>query len=212
MSKDQLYSEVYTLLEDRFMRGFYLPNEPISDYALSQELQISRNPIRRAMQALQQQGFLSNNRHQSKLVIGYHPEECVQLCEYMFHLLELSLMSMRLPAPLFVQQYDVQLERLKFMSEQQRYYEYLHSLTDLYALIIQQSGNSIWEKSFETWQKPFIRMHMLSYRLGYLHAPYKEIQQFTQLLRLFQDQLLDQAKIYIQCLIAESRAQFSVTT
>lgn len=212
MSKDQLYSDVYTLLEDRFMRGFYLPNEPISDYALSKELQISRNPIRRAMQALQQQGFLSNNRHHSKLVIGYRPQECVQLCEYMFHLLELSLMSMRLPAPTFVQQYDVQLERLKLMSEQQRYYEYLHSLTDLYTLIIQQSGNAIWEKSFETWQKPFIRMHMLSYRLGYLHAPYKEIQQFTQLLRLFQDQLLDQAKIYIHCLIAESRAQFSVTT
>lgn len=212
MSKDQLYSDVYTLLEDRFMRGFYLPNEPISDYALSKELQISRNPIRRAMQALQQQGFLSNNRHHSKLVIGYRPEECVQLCEYMFHLLELSLMSIRLPAPIFVQQYDAQLERLKLMSEQQRYYEYLHSLTDLYTLIIQQSGNAIWEKSFKTWQKSFIRMHMLSYRLGYLHAPYKEIQQFTQLLRLFQDQLLDQAKLYIHCLIAESRVQFSVTT
>lgn len=211
MSKEQLYSEVYTLLEDRFMRGVYLPDEPISDYALSKELQISRNPIRRAMQSLQEQGYLSNDRHQSKLVIGYNDEECAQLHEYIFHLLELALFS-KAPSPTFIQQCQQQIGILKHASQQQYYFEYLHALTRLYSFIIQQSGNTIWTRSFEAWRKPFIRMQMLAYRLGQMQAPFKEIQQLTQLFRLVYDEQVDQAKLYFQCLITEAKARFATTS
>ncbi|MEE1131915.1 MAG: GntR family transcriptional regulator [Caryophanon sp.] len=195
----RLYDDIYTLLEERFLRGDYLPDDVISDYALSKELQTSRNPIRRAMERLQQQGFLSNNAHQSKLVIGYSEDECAQMYTYVLHLVELAIATDHVDVNSLLRE----TAKLKQLSDRSTYFDYVQQLASIYRLIISYSNNIVYTRSFDQWHKPFIRMIMLRFRLGQVSQPFKEVQQFTQLCALLHQQQLQQAKIYVQCIASE---------
>ena len=194
-----MYDDIYPLLEQRFLRGDYLPDAVISDYALSKELQTSRNPIRRAMERLQQQGFLSNNAHQSKLVIGYSEDECAQMYTYILHLIELAIATERVD----VNSLLCETAKLKQLSDRSTYFDYVQQLANIYRLIITSSNNIVYTRSFDQWHKPFIRMLMLRFRLGQVSQPFKEVQQLTQLSTLLHQQQLQQAKIYVQCIASE---------
>ncbi|MBS7345354.1 MAG: GntR family transcriptional regulator [Caryophanon sp.] len=195
----KLYDDVYALLEDRFMRGFYLPNESLSDSALSKELHISRNPIRRAMERLQAQGFLSATRHQSKLVLGYSDDDCKQLYMRILQLLETAIFHPTYICPPI----EPLLITLKRYSIDETFYDYAALLAIIYDRLIAASDNDIAIEQFQHCHKSFVRMLTLRFRLGQLTHPFQEGQQLTQLVSLLKQQQIAQAKLYMRCIIDE---------
>lgn len=56
--KGPLVDTAYEMIRDRILSFEYLPGQAISDYLLSQELQMSRTPVREAIQNLMRDGLV----------------------------------------------------------------------------------------------------------------------------------------------------------
>lgn len=58
--EEPLAKKAYFVLEEQFIKGYYMPNEKLSENQLCKQLNMSRTPIRQALSQFIEKGYITS--------------------------------------------------------------------------------------------------------------------------------------------------------
>jgi DNA-binding GntR family transcriptional regulator len=70
----------YEILKRRIINNSLTPNEPLNERVLSEELKISKTPIREALQQLEKEGLVENVPHKGSFVSRVSVQDIREIC------------------------------------------------------------------------------------------------------------------------------------
>lgn len=131
-------------LRERIVKGQLSPGDRIVERKLSDELNVSRTPIREALKLLRVDGLIEISRHRGAEVAGYTPEEALNLFDVIASLEGLA--ARRLAETIAP---DV-LDHLEFLhTRMTEYYrtaaleQYFDANSKIHALVVASCGNPV---------------------------------------------------------------------
>ena len=71
--------EAYVQIRNRIMEGELLPNDPLSEYQLAQQLKLSRTPVREALKRLEHEGLVRFIFNRGAFVAGLDVHDIVEI-------------------------------------------------------------------------------------------------------------------------------------
>jgi len=72
-------SEAYAQIRNRIMEGELLPDEPLSEYQLAEQLKLSRTPVREALKRLEHEGLVRFIFNRGAFVAGLNVHDIVEI-------------------------------------------------------------------------------------------------------------------------------------
>ncbi|HWO30095.1 MAG TPA: GntR family transcriptional regulator, partial [Candidatus Acidoferrum sp.] len=74
-----LQARAYARIRDRIMEGELLPDEPLSEYQLAEQLKLSRTPVREALKRLEHEGLVRFVFNRGAFVEGLSVHDIVEI-------------------------------------------------------------------------------------------------------------------------------------
>jgi DNA-binding GntR family transcriptional regulator len=76
-----LNQKVYRVLKESIIKGFLEPGTKLLENKIAEEMQVSRTPVREAMQKLAAEGFVKTTPNQTMIVIEVSPEDVKEVLQ-----------------------------------------------------------------------------------------------------------------------------------
>src|SRR5579872_1704258 len=73
------HAQAYAHIRNRIMEGKLLPDEPLSEYQLAEQLKLSRTPVREALKRLEHEGLVRFIFNRGAFVAGLSVHDIVEI-------------------------------------------------------------------------------------------------------------------------------------
>lgn len=199
MSESPLVDVAYQAIHHKLLNGIYLPGMLLSESELSEELGMSRTPVRAAVSLLEKEGFVRTLKKRGILVQGVEVQELYDIYDlltalYVFALdrieeyhYEMDLETLRV--------YLDEMNRASENKENRKYYEC--GLMFMRTMLSTIENRSILE-TFDRYKDKLL-FFVVAYRsTAGSNRPYTGKRLYAELLRHFTDKNYSEAKKYLQ--------------
>lgn len=164
---EPLWKTVYNKLFDDIIKLKIEPDKKISEAQIANQMDVSRSPVKMALDKLCEDGLVKKQPTGGYIVLGMSPNKCIELCDA-----RISLEAHA--AALAAKRITVaQLDRLKeILSEYQRiekekdYASYPALDMAFHGIIIEASGNGIIKKMHENIAPQILRYHFFGVQIS----------------------------------------------
>jgi len=165
LMEEPLAEKAYLILEERFIRGCYMPNEKLSENQLCKELEMSRTPIRQALGKLIGKGYITSIDKKGIFVKPISIKYAVD-CRDLLMTLELA-MAERLEKHDPVIDFDdlqASVHQQMIARDMNDYYSYLHHHFHFRIKLFQYANNLALTNAYKYLVKDIIRIVMIIWR------------------------------------------------
>lgn len=159
---EPLAKKAYAVLEEKFIKGYYMPNEKLSENQLCKQLNMSRTPIRQALSQFIEKGYITSVDKKGIFVKPISIKYALD-CRDVVMVLEKEMCS-RLSTCYEAIRFD----ELQQIIEQQKkaqmtndYYLYLHYHFEFRTTLFRYVNNSAMTNAYKYLVKDMIRIAMV---------------------------------------------------
>lgn len=180
-----LADQAFILLEERFIKGFYMPNEKLSENQLCKEFKMSRTPLRQALNKFIENGYITSVDKKGIFVKPISIKYCID-CRDLLIILEKAMIDI-----LENNQTNFDFECLQQIIDKQttardtnNYYNYLCSHFDFRMKLFEYANNTALSRAYKQLVKDLIRIIMIVWRKTENKSHYSTISKNQELLDL----------------------------
>ncbi|MGE7690364.1 GntR family transcriptional regulator [Lysinibacillus sp. NPDC097214] len=177
-----LADQAYEILLERCIKADYMPGEKLSENKLSDDLNMSRTPIRTALIRLIRKNYIQSIDKKGIIVKGFSQKTFLDTCFFLADLQQIVLTGL-------IQKNNVELlkmldgiiaEQIK-AHEQNDYYRYLICTYDYMEKTFESYNNEVLLQAFKNVRQNTTRMSMIIYNLTKQEPHYSTISMFQAL-------------------------------
>lgn len=177
-----LADKAYAILLQRFIIGHYMPGDKLSENQLSQELNMSRTPIRTALIRLIRKNYIQSVDKKGIIVNGFSDKDFLDTCFFLADLQKIALNELVQRSNLtLIQELDEIIAAQIDARDCDDYYRYLTSTYDYMERIFIAYNNQALLQAFHQLRQNTVRMSMIIYNLTKHEPHYSTIDMFTLL-------------------------------
>ncbi|MEH6942532.1 GntR family transcriptional regulator [Bacillus sp. JJ722] len=194
-----LAGQAYHKLLERFIRAEYMPGDKLSENILSQELKMSRTPIRTALIRLIRKNYIDSVDKKGIYVKGFSEKTFIDNCLFLHDLQKIVLYQLikKNNNELISQLKPIILHQIH-AKEKNDYYGYLIETYNFIETIFKSYDNDVLLKAFQNIKQDSMRMSMIIYNLTKHQPHYSTINMFTALSQSLKAQNIDEVDQYLQ--------------
>lgn len=137
------HAHAYAQIRNRIMEGKLLPDEPLSEYQLAEQLKLSRTPVREALKRLEHEGLVRFIFNRGAFVAGLSPHDIVEIYQVREQLEGFAARVAATDMPLSESNdLDAELERAQRLAAAGKVRETFESDVHLHKQIIRVTNNA----------------------------------------------------------------------
>jgi len=143
VTRGSAVSAVFTALRDQILSGELLPGQALAEPDIAAQLQVSRTPVREALNHLEAQGLIVR-RHRRPVVAELNPETYAQICEVRIPLERVAIERLAVVrSPEVLAALERNLAHTRYEVEQENWPAASRLSRDFHSLIHESSGNPV---------------------------------------------------------------------